>query len=184
MDWATGFTQTLEPRAQYLYVPYRNQDDIYIYDTTLMQSDYSGLFRDRTYSGLDRIASANQVSTGLTSRIYDDARVERFNVSVGQIYYFSRSRTGNTEAIDNSNATGSLVWAGDTFWRINDQLGLKGGAQYDTRLGSLTLGNAIMEYRKDADRMIQLNYRYASPNIFRLLSLKYTTLTTSKASLR
>ncbi|KAA5783659.1 LPS-assembly protein LptD [Yersinia pestis subsp. microtus bv. Caucasica] len=163
MDWATGFTQTLEPRAQYLYVPYRNQDDIYIYDTTLMQSDYSGLFRDRTYSGLDRIASANQVSTGLTSRIYDDARVERFNVSVGQIYYFSRSRTGNTEAIDNSNATGSLVWAGDTFWRINDQLGLKGGAQYDTRLGSLTLGNAIMEYRKDADRMIQLNYRYASP---------------------
>ncbi|KZC59096.1 LPS assembly protein LptD [Yersinia pestis] len=163
MDWATGFTQTLEPRAQYLYVPYRNQDDIYIYDTTLMQSDYSGLSRDRTYSGLDRIASANQVSTGLTSRIYDDARVERFNVSVGQIYYFSRSRTGNTEAIDNSNATGSLVWAGDTFWRINDQLGLKGGAQYDTRLGSLTLGNAIMEYRKDADRMIQLNYRYASP---------------------
>ncbi|WP_050116798.1 LPS assembly protein LptD [Yersinia pseudotuberculosis] len=163
MDWATGFTQTLEPRAQYLYVPYRNQDDIYIYDTTLMQSDYSGLFRDRTYSGLDRIASANQVSTGLTSRIYDDARVERFNVSVGQIYYFSRSRTGNTEAIDNSNDTGSLVWAGDTFWRINDQLGLKGGAQYDTRLGSLTLGNAIMEYRRDADRMIQLNYRYASP---------------------
>ncbi|WP_033851488.1 MULTISPECIES: LPS assembly protein LptD [Yersinia pseudotuberculosis complex] len=163
MDWATGFTQTLEPRAQYLYVPYRNQDDIYIYDTTLMQSDYSGLFRDRTYSGLDRIASANQISTGLTSRIYDDARVERFNVSVGQIYYFSRSRTGNTEAIDNSNDTGSLVWAGDTFWRINDQLGLKGGAQYDTRLGSLTLGNAIMEYRRDADRMIQLNYRYASP---------------------
>ncbi|WP_145498144.1 LPS assembly protein LptD, partial [Yersinia bercovieri] len=58
---------------------------------------------------------------------------------------------------------GSLVWAGDTFWRISDQFGLKGGAQYDTRLGNLTLGNAVMEYRKDSERMIQLNYRYASP---------------------
>lgn len=57
---APGFTQTLEPRAQYLYVPYRDQSDIYNYDSALLQSDYSGLFRDRTYGGLDRIASANR----------------------------------------------------------------------------------------------------------------------------
>ncbi|MFR0417529.1 LPS assembly protein LptD, partial [Escherichia coli] len=92
---APGYTQTLEPRAQYLYVPYRDQSDIYNYDSSLLQSDYSGLFRDRTYGGLDRIASANQVTTGVTSRIYDDAAVERFNISVGQIYYFTESRTGD-----------------------------------------------------------------------------------------
>ena len=56
--------------------------------------DYTGLFRDRIYSGLDRIASANQMSTGLTTRIYDDALVERFTASLGQIYYFDRARTG------------------------------------------------------------------------------------------
>ncbi len=59
MNWAEGYTQTLEPRAQYLYVPYRDQSHINNYDSTLLQSDYSGLFRDRTYGGLDRIASAN-----------------------------------------------------------------------------------------------------------------------------
>ncbi len=32
---------------------------IYNYDSSLLQSDYNGLFRDRTYGGLDRIASAN-----------------------------------------------------------------------------------------------------------------------------
>ncbi len=84
---APGYTQTLEPRAQYLYVPYRDQSDIYNYDSSLLQSDYSGLFRDRTYGGLDRIASANQVTTGVTSRIYDDAAVERFNISVGQLLF-------------------------------------------------------------------------------------------------
>jgi LPS-assembly protein len=69
---ADGYTQTLEPRMQYLYVPYRDQSNINNYDSSLLQSDYSGLFRDRTYGGLDRIASANQLTTGVTTRVYDD----------------------------------------------------------------------------------------------------------------
>ncbi|EAA8481376.1 LPS-assembly protein LptD, partial [Salmonella enterica subsp. enterica] len=119
---APGFTQTLEPRAQYLYVPYRDQSDIYNFDSSLLQFDYSGLFRDRTYGGLDRIASANQVTTGVTSRIYDEDAVERFNVSVGQIYYFSESRTGDDHIKwEKDDDKGSLVWAGDTYWRISER---------------------------------------------------------------
>ncbi|HBK4792709.1 TPA: LPS assembly protein LptD [Serratia marcescens] len=164
MIWAEGATQTLEPRVQYLYVPYRNQSNIYTYDSTLLQTDYSGLFRDRTYSGLDRIASQNRVSTGVTTRIYDDALVERFNASVGQIYYFSRSRTGDQMTnFDNNDDTGSVAWAGDTYWKIDDRWGLRGGLQYDTRLNSVSLGNGVVEYRQDAERVVQLNYRYATP---------------------
>lgn len=161
---APGYTQTLEPRAQYLYVPYRNQSHIYNYDSSLLQSDYSGLFRDRTYGGLDRIASANQVTTGVTSRVYDDAAVERFNISVGQIYYFTESRTGDDHIEwENDDKTGSLVWAGDTYWRISDRWGLRSGIQYDTRLDSVATSNSSIEYRRDENRMLQLNYRYASP---------------------
>ena len=161
---APGYTQTLEPRAQYLYVPYRDQSHIYNYDSSLLQSDYSGLFRDRTYGGLDRIASANQVTTGVTSRVYDDAAVERFNISVGQIYYFTESRTGDDNIKwENDDKTGSLVWAGDTYWRISDRWGLRSGIQYDTRLDSIANSNSSIEYRRDENRMLQLNYRYASP---------------------
>ncbi|MCT4714897.1 LPS assembly protein LptD [Enterobacteriaceae bacterium H18W14] len=164
MDSAEGWTQTLEPRVQYLYVPYKDQSNINNYDSSLLQSDYSGLFRDRTYGGLDRIASANQVTTGLTSRVYDDAAIERFNVSAGQIYYFTQSRTGD----DNINwekdkQTGAVVWAGDTYWRVTDRWNLRGGLQYDARLDNVATGNGVIEYRRDADRLVQLNYRYASP---------------------
>lgn len=164
MNWAEGYTQTLEPRVQYLYVPYRNQSSINNYDSSLLQSDYSGLFRDRTYGGLDRIASANQVTTGVTSRVYDDAAVERFNVSVGQIYYFTESRTGDDNIQwEKDDKTGSLVWAGDTYWRISDRWGLRGGVQYDTRLNNVANSSSSLEYRRDEDRLLQLNYRYASP---------------------
>ena len=164
MNWAEGYTQTLEPRVQYLYVPYRDQSKIQNYDSTLLQSDYSGLFRDRTYGGLDRIASANQVTTGVTTRIYDDAAVERFNASIGQIYYFTESRTGDDDINwEKDNDTGSLVWAGDTYWRISDRWGLRGGVQYDTRLDNIATGSGAIEYRRDEDRLLQLTYRYASP---------------------
>jgi len=162
MNSAAGYTQTLEPRVQYLYIPYRNQSNIYPFDSTLLQTDYTGLFRDRTYSGLDRIASANEVATGVTSRIYDTDLVERFNVSVGQIYSFTPSRTGVNET-SKEDDTGSLIWAGDTYWKISDRWGVRGGLQYDTKLNNVSQGNTILEYRRDADRMVQLSYRYSSP---------------------
>ncbi len=171
---APGYTQTLEPRAQYLYVPYRDQSDIYNYDSALLQSDYSGLFRDRTYGGLDRIASANQVTTGVTTRVYDDAAVERFNISVGQIYYFTESRTGDDNIKwENDDKTGSLVWAGDTYWRISERWGLRGGIQYDTRLDNVATSSSSIEYRRDEDRLVQFNYRYASPEYIQATLPKY-----------
>ena len=173
---ADGYTQTLEPRMQYLYVPYRDQSKIQNYDSSLLQSDYSGLFRDRTYGGLDRIASANQLTTGVTTRIYDDAAVERFNVSVGQIYYFTESRTGDDKIQwEKDNKTGSLVWAGDTYWRMTNRWGLRGGVQYDTRLDNIATGSAAIEYRRDEDRMLQLTYRYASPEYIQATLPNYST---------
>lgn len=173
---ADGYTQTLEPRMQYLYVPYRDQSKIQNYDSSFLQSDYSGLFRDRTYGGLDRIASANQLTTGVTTRVYDESAVERFNVSVGQIYYFTESRTGDDNINwEKDNKTGSLVWAGDTYWRMTDRWGLRGGLQYDTRLDNIATSSAAVEYRRDEDRMVQLTYRYASPEYIQATLPNYAT---------
>lgn len=175
-DMQENYTQTLEPRMQYLYIPYRDQSKIGSYDSTLLQSDYSGLFRDRTYSGLDRIASANQVSIGVTSRVYDAAAVERFNISVGQIYYFTEARTGDDNINwENNDTRGSLVWAGDTYWRIADDWGLRGGIQYDTRLDNVATGSGTVEYRRDENRLVQLNYRYASPEYIQATLPSYST---------
>lgn len=175
-DMQENHTQTLEPRMQYLYIPYRDQSKIGSYDSTLLQSDYSGLFRDRTYSGLDRIASANQVSTGITSRVYDAAAVERFNISVGQIYYFTEARTGDDNINwENNDTRGSLVWAGDTYWRITDDWGLRGGIQYDTRLDNVATSSGTVEYRRDENRLVQLNYRYASPEYIQATLPSYST---------
>lgn len=162
MYWAQGYTQTLEPQVQYLYIPFRDQSGIYPYDSTRLQLNYIGLFRDRIFSGLDRIADANQITTGMTSRIYDVDLIERFNVSVGQIYSLTLPRT-SLSTIGNKEDSNSIVWAGELYWRLNNNWGTRGGIQYDTRLDHVSLENATLEYRQNADHIIQFNYRYNSP---------------------
>lgn len=160
-----SFTQTLEPRAQYLYIPFRDQSDIINLDSALLQNDTIGLFRDRIYSGIDRIASSNLVATGVTSRIYDKNANERFNFSLGQIYHFSKQRTDkepDAPKVDKNADLGSVTWAADTMFKLNDFWGIRGGLQYDTRYRAVALANSVLEFKKDKDRLVQASYRYAN----------------------
>ncbi|MRG13070.1 LPS assembly protein LptD, partial [Escherichia coli] len=64
--------QTLEPRVYYLYVPYRDQSTLPLFDTSLASFNFAQAFSENIYSGgWDRISNANQVTLGLTSRWLD-----------------------------------------------------------------------------------------------------------------
>lgn len=65
------------------------------------------------------------------------------------------------------------MWAGDTYWRISERWGLRGGIQYDTRLDNVATSNSSIEYRRDEDRLVQLNYHYASPEYIQATLPKY-----------
>ncbi len=165
-----GYTQTIEPRVQYLYRPYKDQSNIgsqlnsqylgFGYDSVLLQQDYYSLFRDRRYSGLDRIASANQFTVGGTTRFYDQQANERFNLSLGQIYYIRDSRIDDDT--QNSTHGSSSSWALESNWRISPQWNWRGSYQYDTSLNQTSLANTTLEFNPQGNNLVQLNYRYAS----------------------
>ncbi|GAB7219144.1 LPS assembly protein LptD [Vibrio comitans] len=152
-----GYTQTLEPKLQYLYVPYEDQSNIYNYDTTLLQTDYYGLFRTRKYSGVDKIAAANQISYGATTRFYDSGYRERMNLSFGQIYYLNTGTTSETDPTDSNYS----AWAIESDFNFNDYLFYHGGIQYDISDSEVQIANSTIEYRQGAG-YIQTNYRYVT----------------------
>jgi len=86
--------QTLEPRLYYLYVPYRDQSNIPVFDTAYADFSFSQAFSENIFSGgWDRIADANQLTVGLTSRWLDaDSGFERMSLSVAQRIHFSDQR--------------------------------------------------------------------------------------------
>lgn len=88
-----NFVQTLEPRLFYLYVPYRNQSDIPIFDTGSVTPSFDSLFATNQFTGADRQSNANQITTALTTRfINEETGVEHFRFSAGQIYYIDDPR--------------------------------------------------------------------------------------------
>jgi LPS-assembly protein len=80
---------TIEPRAQYTYIPVRNQDDIPIFDTITPDFNLVQLFRQNRFIGYDRLGDTNQISMGLTSRILDNRNGrELLTATIGQTRFF------------------------------------------------------------------------------------------------
>jgi len=67
--FGSDFVQTFEPRVYYLYVPFKDQNNIPVFDTTTSDLNFSQLFQENIFAGGDRIANANQVSIAATSRL-------------------------------------------------------------------------------------------------------------------
>ena len=86
-------TQTLEPRLVYTYIPYRNQNELPLFDTGIPDLNLVELFRTNRYVGDDRIGDANQLAMGLTTRLFSQASGTQYlSATIGQIRYFELPR--------------------------------------------------------------------------------------------
>ena len=97
------YRQTLEPRLFYLYIPYRDQNGIPVFDTSLLNYNYPQLFNDNRFAGYDRIGDTRQITLGMTSRIQRDNGQELGHLSVGQIFYNGQPRVNICDSLGCTN---------------------------------------------------------------------------------
>ncbi len=166
--FGSSYRHTLEPQLQYLYVPAEDQSNIGLYDTTLLQDDFHGIFRDTSYSGLDRIAAANQYTWGITSRLLDEENLEIIRVSLGRIQYLGDDNTGLANDVllaDNATTSSDIKdkqssVAADLFYRINHQWQVSADIQYNTLEDFTNKGQVNIDYQINKYNLVQLNHRY------------------------
>ena len=107
-----SYVQTLEPRAYYVYIPHRRQDQIPAFDTAIDDFNFSQLFTENRYLGSDRIGDANQITLAATTRLLDPVSgEERFRAAIGQRYYFENQRVTLSEAPRTANTSDILLTA-------------------------------------------------------------------------
>jgi len=150
---------TLEPRTMYLYAPYRNQNDIPIFDTALPDLVPVELFRTNRYVGTDRVSDADQLAMGLTSRLLDGHNGRQFvAVTVGQVYYFETPRVTLPYEMPQSGARSNFVTqlALNAFQNWNSNLSL----QWDPRAAQFERADVNIQYKPAADKVINLAYRF------------------------
>lgn len=132
-DFTVGnrnYLQTFEPRLFYLYVPSRDQSNIPIFDTSVVDLNFSSLFAENQFAGNDRINDANQASVAFTTRLIDaETGVQRLSASIGQRYFLSKQQviipgtqvrdSNNSDILAGLSANLRNNWNLDALWQYN-----------------------------------------------------------------
>lgn len=154
----TPLTQTLEPRAYYVYVPYRRQDNAPVFDTALDDFNFSQLFSDNRYIGSDRVGDADQLTFALTSRFLDQVTGgERLRLAVGQRFYFEDQRVSLSEPL-RSAATSDFLASAEG--KLSDQWSLASLLQYNFDNSEVERLNLGVRYTPSIGRILNLSWRY------------------------
>lgn len=149
---------TLEPRALYLYTPFRDQDQLPLFDTGLPDLNLVQLYRTNRYVGADRVNDANQVAFGLTSRLLSsESGAQYLAASVGQAFYFEKPRVvlpGEPPATrDTSDFIAQVSLTAYKNWN------LEAGFQYNPEDQVAERQQYRLQYRPDGERVVNLAYR-------------------------
>ncbi len=140
-ELASGGVETLEPRLFYLYAPYRNQDQIPVFDTMENPLTYAQLFRTSRFVGMDRLDDADQIALGVNNRWLDADGNENYRLGIGDMRYLRPLKIYATIPPPNTLSTGLVS---DASARLNSDLSLTGNMTLDpswryTQLGSINL---------------------------------------------
>ena len=149
---------TLEPRLYYLYAPYRDQDDLPLFDTGLPDFNFTQLFRDNRFNGADRVGDANQVTAALVTRLID-ARTgrERMQAGIGQIRYFQDrevrlSGDPGTARVSDLVAEANAVIAPGVTARLD--------ARRSEESGRIDRAGVSLQYRPAPRSIVNVGYRF------------------------
>lgn len=154
----SGRLQTLEPRLYYLYVPYRDQRDLPIFDTGSPDFDFPQLFASNRYSGIDRISDANQVTTALSTRLLDPAEGRPLlTATLGEIYRFLGPRV-SLPGVDNPDR-GTSDYIGNIDYAISQRWSLNSAVQWSPDSGDLARTEVATRYRGEQSRF-DMAYRF------------------------
>jgi LPS-assembly protein len=157
--FGNDYTQTLEPRVYYLRVPYRNQNDLPLFDTQPLTFDFWQLFTTNSFSGADRQMNANDLSLALTTRFLDQNGVEKLSASIGQIRYFDPQRVtlrpgGRAVDYSGSNYVANLTVSLSDNWRLTTS------QQWNPNTDETDVSTVGLQRRLWGDGIVNLDYRY------------------------
>ena len=152
------FIQTLEPRAFYVYIPFKNQSFLPNFDSAESDFSFAQMLTENRFSGSDRINDANQITFALTSRLLEPASgIERLRVAFGQQFRFiDRQVSLPTPQVTSGRADFIAAISG----RITSTISTDTNVQFDYNDFRSEKIRTGISYRPEFGKVINLGYRF------------------------
>lgn len=155
----TPLLQTLEPRLYYVYIPYRDQSNLPVFDTAVADFNLAQVFSENQFVGGDRINDANQLTGAVSSRFIDplDGR-ERLRLTLGQRFFFGDQRVTlpNTAARtqNRSDMLAAITGRMSPSWYADIAL------KYDVNERRPDRSTFSLRYNPEPGKLLNMGYRY------------------------
>ncbi len=152
-------TQTLEPRLFYVYVPYRYQDDIPLFDTGLADFSFPQLFTENRFGGGDRFGDANHLTAAMTTRFLGSGGQEAFRATIGQRFYFDEERVPITPGAP-LRTYGKSDYLASIGGRLFQHWTFDATTQYNQRQARAERYSVAAKYSPEVAKVVSASYRY------------------------
>ncbi|OGS98236.1 MAG: organic solvent tolerance protein [Gallionellales bacterium RBG_16_56_9] len=168
-DWnlfGGDYLHTLEPRAFYVYVPYKDQNLLPNFDSAQADFSFTQMFTENRFFGSDRVGDANHITLALTSRLLEQANgTERLKLTVGERFSFKTPQVNLVAPAATTNKSDILFAASG---RVTDAWSFDSELQYDPNQSHSQRYNIAARYRPEAGKALNLGYRFARNKLRRI----------------
>lgn len=176
-----SFVQTLDPRLYYVYIPFKDQNDLPLFDTAEADFSFGQIFSENQFSGGDRVNDANQLTAALSSRLLDAISGEELlRGTLAQRFYFKDQEVALSSQVRQSSRS-------DVLAALSGRLGrgwsVESAFQYDVNNSDWRRANAAFRYLPAPGKVVNLAYRYQKDSLKTVdlsaqwpLSARWTTL--------
>lgn len=162
--FGNSLIQTLEPQLYYLYVPFKDQSDLPVFDTSLYDFNINNPFVEDRFIGVDRIGDANQLTAAIATRfINQKTGNELFSARIGQVFYFKDREVtlpgGEVETNSKSNIIAEIIARPTASWYLGADM------EWDIETDETANANARLAYQPGDKLHIQGTYRFARDDL-------------------
>ena len=155
-----AWKQTLEPRAFFVYTPYRDQNALPVYDASSYDFNFASIFTENAFSGNDRISDTKMLTLGGTSRFldaetgYEGARLEvaqRIQLRNQDIYL-------PTNPVPSTGRLSDFVVGGTL--NMNEKWKIDSAYEYNPQTSQSDLSSGNVRFNPTNYRLITGGYRF------------------------
>ena len=178
--FGSNLIQTLEPRAFYVYTPYRNQGQLPNYDTASNDFNFATIYTENAFVGHDKISDNNLLTLGVTTRFVDaDSGAQLARFGVAQRLRFDDQQVTLNPATAGAQAGFSDVLLGASV-NVHDSWAVDSTVQYNAKTdqsirstigtrynpGNYRVINAAYRYQRDASEQLDVSWQWPINNLW------------------
>jgi LPS-assembly protein len=152
------YVQTLEPRAFYVYIPFKDQSTLPNFDSAQADLSFTQIFTENRFYGSDRIGDANSLTLALASRLLEQGNgMEHLKMMIGERISFNTPQVNLVTPTTTTNKSDILLALAG---RVTSHWSLDSEFQFDPNQSHAQRFNFAASYRPESGKVLNLGYRF------------------------